>query len=410
MDNKTLFAATLGLQEPWIIRDIELVKGELTEDIELHITIDFYKGSKFKSTDGNSYAAFDTRERTWRHLNFFQHKCYLHCGVPRVKKTDGKVEQVEVPWARSGSGFTLLFESFALELVMNEMPVNKVANLLGEYANRIWTIINYYVGKAYQVADHSQVKQIGIDETSSKKGHQYLTVAVDMEQRQVVHVTPGKDKQSITAIREYLESKSCPATQIEEICLDMSPAFIGGSLEAFPEAALTFDRFHVKQLLNKAMDQVRRAERQEHEMLKGHKYTFLKNEKSLSERVKKERDELLQLYPKLGEAYRLKVLFDDFWDMKTEKQAELFLEDWCVQVKNSGIHPFEKFLSTLKAHWYGITSYIKSKLTNGILEGINTKIQLAKRRARGYRNTKNFITMIYLIAAKLNLNHPYKTL
>lgn len=290
------------------------------------------------------------------------------------------------------------------------MPVNKVARILGEGANRIWTILNYYVGSAYQAVDHSEVKQIGIDETSSKKGHQYLTVAVNMEQRQVIHVTPGKDKQCITAIRTYLESKSCSPTQIEEICLDMSPAFIAGSLEEFPEAALTFDRFHVKQLLNKAMDQVRKAERKEHDLLKGHKYTFLKNERNLSDKIKQQRDELLQLYPTLGEAYRLKVLFEDFWDMKTEKQADLFLEDWCEQVKKSKIHPFEQFVNTIKAHWYGITSYIKSQLTNGILEGINTKIQLAKRRARGYRNTANFITMIYLIAGKLNLNHPHKTL
>jgi transposase len=410
MDNKTLFAAALGLKGPWVIREIDLTRSQLIEEMELHITIDFYVGSKFKASDGEEYGVYDTRERKWRHLNFFQHKCYLHCAVPRVKTAGGKVELVEVPWARPGSGFTLLFESFALELIRNEMPVNKVAGILGEQATRIWRILNYYVGRAYQSADHSKVKQIGIDETSSKKGHHYLTVAVNMEKRQVIHVTRGKDKESVAAIRTYLESKSCKASQIEEICLDMSPAFIAGSLEEFPEAALTFDRFHVKQLLNKAMDQVRRAERKEHESLKGHKYTFLKNEEKLSKKSKEDRDKLLKLYPTLGEAYRLKVLFDDFWDMKTEKQANLFLDDWCQQVSDSKIYPFEQFVNTIKAHWYGITSYIKSQLTNGILEGINTKIQLAKRRARGYRNTRNFITMIYLIAGKLEFNYPHKTL
>jgi len=378
MNNRELFGM---VSDPYFIKEIEFKSNDSNTEKELHIYIDFYRSSKFKSSDGKNYTAYDTRQRKWRHLDFFQHVCYLHCGVPRVKNAVGKVEQIEVPWARAGSGFSLLFESFVLQLIKFEMP-----------------------------KDHSKVRKLGIDETSTKKGHQYITTAVDMESREVVHVVEGKGKKSIDSIKTYLESKDCPANQIKEVSLDMSAAFIAGSLESFPEAALTFDKFHVKQLLNKAMDKVRKIERKNNEYLKGHKYTFLKNKENLNEKRRKELEILLKSYPVLGESYRLKILFDDLWDITNIEDAELFLDDWCNQVNNSKIYPFMDFVKTVKRHKYGILSYAVTRLTNGILEGLNSKIQLAKRRARGYSNTDNFINMIYLITGNLNLNYPHKTL
>jgi len=409
METTQLFAQGLGLSDPFHITLVELLDVEDSNSKSLHIHIDFYKGSTFKASDGNSYKVYDTRQRSWRHLDFFQHTCYLHCGVPRVKKADGKVEQIVMPWSRSGSGFTLLFESYIMQMIKLEMPVNCLARQVGEYADRLWTIFNYYVTGAYEDKDHKEVKQLGVDETSAKKGHNYVTTAVDMEKREVVHVTKGKDKQSIENIRVYLESKGCPAEQIEELSLDMSPSFIAGGLDQFPKAALTFDRFHVKKLLNKAVDEVRKIERKEYKELKGHKYIFLRNKENLKPEKQKELEHLLKLYPTIGKSYRFKVLFDEFWDIADSKQAEIYLNNWCEKVMDSKIFPMQKFVKTIKAHWYGIINYSVSRITNGILEGINTKIQLAKRRARGYRKIENFINMIYLIAGNLNLNHPHKT-
>lgn len=135
----------LGISDPYFIKEIEFKSNEFESGKELHIHIDFYKGSEFKSSDGKSYKAYDTKNRKWRHLDFFQHVCYIHCGVPRVKNDKGKVVQVEVPWARAGSGFTLLFEAFVLQLIKFEMPVNKVAKTVKESPDRMWTIFNFYV-------------------------------------------------------------------------------------------------------------------------------------------------------------------------------------------------------------------------------------------------------------------------
>jgi len=157
------------------------------------------------------------------------------------------------------------------------------------------------------------------------------------------------------------------------------------------------------------MDSVRRLERKEHNSLKGHKYTFLKNPKKLSCGRKAELEQLIILFPTLGKAYRLKVLFNDLWEMDSRESAAAFLNDWCREVEKEGIEPFKKFVKTLKAHWSGIVNFCETKINNGILEGFNNKIQLAKRRARGYRSTKNFINMIYFLCGKLDIDNPLKS-
>jgi transposase len=154
------------------------------------------------------------------------------------------------------------------------------------------------------------------------------------------------------------------------------------------------------------MDEVRKAERRSHLRLKGHRYTFLKANSRMTQRQREERNTLIELYPILGKAYRLKELFDDFWELNNAQDAEGFLAFWCDQLNDAGIQPFTKFANTVKAHWRGIVNYIESRMTNGILEGLNSKIQLIKARARGFRNTQNFITMIYFNCGKLNFDYP----
>jgi transposase len=188
--------------------------------------------------------------------------------------------------------------------------------------------------------------------------------------------------------------------------MDLSPSYIAGVSEHFPDSQITFDRFHVVKLLNEAMDAVRKTERKEHALLKGHKYTFLKNPNQLSDKQRDSLEELTSLYPKLGQAYRLKVLFNDLWDMPNKQAAHTFMIQWCAEVRVADIPAFEAFIKTLIGHWYGIMNYIESRLTNGLLEGINHKVQLAKRRARGYRNVNNLMNMVYFLCGKLNFNYP----
>lgn len=404
MNSKELFALALGIKTPWEIVSINFKGPE--DNKELHIEIDFKHCSKFPDESGELCGVYDTKQKSWRHLNFFQHSCYLNCRVPRIKTKDGKVRLAAVPWSRPGSGFTLLFEAYVMSLIESEMPINKVGKLINENPHRVWTIFNYWLGRAYNADTPSVPAKLGIDETSRRKGHDYITVAVDIDKRRVVHVTEGKDKAAVKAINSYLGSKGLDVKKVKHASIDMSPSFISGVREYFPNAEIHYDRFHVVKLLNEAMDNLRQLERAEHDELKGHKYTFLKNRKKLSNKREQELSELITLFPALGKAYRLKELFNDLWEMETEEEATAFLVEWCEEIEKENIGPFKTFVKTIKAHWTGIVNFCETEINNGILEGINSKIQLAKRRARGYRCIKNFINMIYFLCGKLKFDYP----
>ena len=406
MNSQVLFSMALNLQEPWFINDIQMTIPEGTISGRIDIYIDFKRGYKFKDKNGKETTAYDTVPKEWRHLNFFQHECYIHARVPRIKTEGAGIEIVAVPWARQGSGFTLLFEALSMLLIESEMPVKRAAKLMGIYDTRLWRIFQYWVKKAINADEQKDIRSIGIDETSTRKGHNYLTTAVDMDTRRIIYVTPGKGAETIVNLKNHLIEKGCDPAQIEQACMDMSPAFISGVICNFPNAKITFDKFHVTKIINEAMDSLRKAERKEIEELKGHKYLFLKNDKDLSDDKKELKQYFLISYPKLGEGYRLKEMFNDFWAIKDIDEADGYLSYWCDKAEVSCILPFMKAAATIKAHWSGIINYIQSQLNNGILEGINSKIQLAKKRARGYRNIGNFINMIHFIAGKLKFDYP----
>ena len=406
MNTNEIFTLALNLQDPWFVKDIKLDLKSDTLHGRIDIFIDFKRGYKFKDKKDKEKTAYDTINKEWRHLNFFQHECYIHARVPRVK-TDGEgIEMVQVPWSREGSGFTLMFEGMSMLLLENEMPVRKAAKVLNIYDSRLWRIFKYWVYKSFNLESCKEVTSIGIDETSTRKGHNYITLAVDMDKRKVIYATKGKDSETISKLKNHLTNKECNPEQIEQACIDMSPSFISGIVDNFPNAKLTFDKFHITKIINEAMDSLRKLERKEIEELKGYKYLFLKRDENLNREQIEAKHYFLTHFPRLGEGYRLKELFNNFWDLKEVDEAGGYLSYWCDLAEESKISPFMKAARTIRAHWSGIINYIKSRLTNGILEGINSKIQLAKKRARGYRNVDNFILMIYFIAGKLKIDYP----
>jgi len=189
--NTSIFGIALGLAFPWYVEDVQLLNTPDSSSKELHIYLNFTSGHEFILPAGRSGKCYDTVAKEWQHLHFFQHRCFLHCRVPRIKLSDGSVVLVSVPWSRSGSGFTLLFEAFCMTLIQSEMSVSEVVALLGVTAHRIWRIFDYWMEQASADEDLSEVSQLGIDETSSKKGHKYVTVFVDMEERRVIDVQAG---------------------------------------------------------------------------------------------------------------------------------------------------------------------------------------------------------------------------
>jgi transposase len=400
MHDLELFSAALGLEEPWKVVDVQFD----AQRRRLDLRIDFAKGARFRCRECGAAGCkvHDTEEKTWRHLNFFQHEAYLTARVPRVICPEHEVHQVQVPWARERSGFTLLFEALVMALV-KEMPVAAVAALIGEEDKRIWRIVHHYVDLAVEAQDLSGVERAGIDETSSRRGQNYVSVFADLDERRAVYVTEGRDQGTVQAFSCFLETHGGEVGKVTEVCQDMSEAYLAGTLKHLPAAEITFDRYHVRQHLSKAIDEVRRAEAKQHQgLLKNTRYLWLKRPSKLTAKQQDWLDELLQQPLLTARCYEHALKFDHFYEIDDPDTAEEYLRRWITEVQGSEIEPLINFAEMLEEYWLGITRWHHSRVSNGLLEGLNSLIQAAKRRARGYRTNRNYITMIYHVAGKLN--------
>ena len=227
--------------------------------------------------------AYDTQRKTWRQLNFLQHQTYLNARVPRVRCEACGIRQVNVPWSRPDSGFTLLFEAMVMTMV-SARPVKAVARIVGEHDTRLWRVVHHYVDEGRARTDASEVTRVAIDETAARRGHDYITLFVDIDQARGLFATEGKDAATVAAFAEDLAAHGGDPAAIEEVCIAMSPAFIKGVTESLPAAAVTFDKFHAVKIINDAVDQVRRAEQKQQDVLRGTRYIWLRNPDTLSER------------------------------------------------------------------------------------------------------------------------------
>ena len=372
----------------------------------LDLRIDFAKGARFRCPECGvaGCKVHDTELHTWRHLNFFEHEAYLSARVPRVICPEHGVKQVQVPWARERSDFTLLFEALVMALA-KEMPVKAIGGLVGEHDTKIWRVVHHYVDLAVEAQDLSETEQLGIDDTSFRRGQDYVSVFCELDpgERRAVFVCEGRDQQTVEQFAGFLSSHGGDPENITEVCQDMSQAYLAGVREHLPCAEVTFDRYHVKQKLSEAIDTVRRAEAKQHkELLKGTRYLWLKRPENLSVKQLDWLDELLLQPLDTVRAWEQALKFDDFYELRDPAMAEEYLRRWVAEAKATELEPLIKFAEMLEAHWDGVIRWHQTRVSNGLLEGLNSLIQAAKRRARGYRSARNYKTMIYLVAGKLN--------
>ncbi len=372
----------------------------------LDIELDFKKGSRFNRDNGSEvlWPVHDTIEKTWKHLSFFEHECYLHARVPRIKDDKG-IAMIMPPWNGKVAGFTLLFEALILQLA-KQMPVDNVAKLANVSGYKVWKILDLYIDAARYYEDFSEVKTVGIDETSVSKGHNYVSLFVDLAERKTIHVEEGKGSEVIKSFADILPAFSADKSQITDVSCDMSPAFIKGVKENLPNAKITFDKFHIIKIINEAVDEIRRIEAKDNPILKNSRYVFLKNEINLTVQERKKKQELMNmenLNLKSMKALQIRENFQQIYQTKTREEFILWFKKWYLWVMQTGLKPMQKAADTIRRHWKGVLAWKESQINNGLLEGLNSVVQAAKRKARGYK-PKHFITIVYLTTAKLNFN------
>ena len=400
MNSESLFTAALGLQSPWKVQDIQFDP----EDGRIDFKIGFISGAKFScpSCEKPDQGVHDTRNRTWRHLNFFQYQAFIHADLPRVRCAEcGKTTQVKPPWSRPGSGFSLLMEAL-LVVLAKQMPVRSIAQLLGLSDGQIWRTLDHYVDAARQQEDFSSVQSVGLDETASRRGHNYISLFHDLEQRRLLFACEGREKTVVKTFVKDLEAHGGQAENIDSICIDMSKSYIAGVGDFLPNAEITFDPFHVMAIVNKAVDQVRRQEVKTEPLLKKTRYLWLRNEANRTQRQQEHFDSLPKSRLKTARAWQIKTTLQEVYQQCTTiTEAEEALNRWYSWAIRSRLEPIKEAARTIRRHWNGILSWFDGHLNNGGVEGTNSIIQAAKARARGYGTTRHLITVSYLVAGKL---------
>lgn len=351
------FAEIMGIESPFSVSTVNL-RSEGVVDIRIEVSSD-YRPSPFHTIHGY-------KERTWRHLDIMQYECFLHCRLPIYLDTRSRKHTLlEVPWAIKGSGFTLLFEQQVLDLLKLTACKKSVAEFFGLYPQRIETIYNRHTLGAYQRRDVQGAKRIGLDETSTRKGHEYITIFWDMDKDKLLDIRAGRSSEVIDQYVEELQlTGQRPEQVIEHIVCDMSPAFAKGIQDNLANAQVTFDRFHVIQLIHRYFDPLIRSK------------TIC--QKAIFEHLKE---------------------LDALWQQSTILDGAAFLSYWMD--RTADLFGMTRLIKSLRKHFDGIVAYCQTHLTNGKLEGLNNKIQWIKRAARGYRSKENFMRMIHFIMGDL---------
>ena len=380
-----LFTAALGLQVPWEVKSVALDTGKRRIDFEVGCEA---KRLNCPACGAADQGVHDRIRRDWRHLDFFQFEAWLHADVPRVNcGACGKTSQAPVPWAREGSGFTLLR-------------------------------ISHHVPAARARDDMSQVRLIGIDETSVKKGHEYITVVHDLEAKRLLFACPGREHSTLAAFAKDLTAHGGAPTAVAHACMDMSAAYTKGVSESLPMAEISFDRFHVIALANDAMDSVRRHEMREQpaavrkamggadkKVLKGLLWGMRKNPSECSARQTNAMHWLQYSNLKSARAWRLKQALREVYvrgvGANCAQAAGGALRAWISWAKRCRLEPFKRLAQTLSARFDGVVRGMLDGRSNAYVEAMNGLLQQTKTAARGFRTVENFIHIAYLRMSKL---------
>ena len=412
---EALFTTALGLQPPWYVAKVELDTAKRRIDFEVEHT---GKRVPCPACGAVHQPVHDRVRRSWRHLDFFQFEAWLHADIPRVQCSGcGKTTQLPVPWAREGSGFTLLFEALGLSLC-RELPVRQAAAQMRVAPKRLWGRIRHYVHGARARDDMSAVRYVGIDETSVKRGHEYITVVHDLDAKRLLFATPGRDHTTLQAFAQDLRAHGGEPDRIEHACIDMSAAYAKGIGQSLPNAQISYDRFHVVALANAAMDEVRREEMRtsaaavreavgadSKKTLRQLLWGMRKDAASWTRAQFEAMHWLQRSNLKSARAWRLKqalrLVYREARDSNSDAIALGALTKWMSWARRSRLEPFKRLAATLKEHLGGVVRGMLDGRSNAYVEAMNGLLQKAKSAARGFRDPENFIAIAYLRMSKL---------
>jgi len=393
----------LGLDASWEVSEVSLSLEGKRVEIALQ-----YAGGRVVCPDcgGSCTIADHGPEREWRHLDTMQFETILRARVPRSKCAACGVKTTAVPWAEKHSRFTLMFEAFAIEVLQACGQVKSAASLLRLDWDSVQRIMHRAVDRGLERREVDEVTQVGLDEKSFRKGHNYVSVLTDLQGQRVLEVSEGRDEAAADRLWSSLPGPQ--RQQIQAAAIDMWPAFANSVTKHAPQAAIVHDRFHISKHLNEAVDRVRRQEHAElrrdgDERLTGSKQLWLYNPENLSDDQWLEFEPLKAQELKTSRAWAIKEQFRWFWEYRYAGNARKFFKQWYGWAARCQLKPIIKVAKMLKRHVGNILTYFQHRITNAMSEGFNSRIQTIKNNARGLRGFQNYRIRILFFCGKLQL-------
>jgi len=401
----------LGLVQPWKITGIDLDIPQM----RLDITLEWPQGRKAPCPECGKLCGLKDHlpVRTWRHLDAMQFKTFLHCRIPRSECRTHGARAIPVPWAETGSRWTLLFEAFAV-MVMEQVPsLTKAASILGLSWKEAHTVRKHAVARGLERRTVDQTEYLGIDEKSFGKKERFITVLTDLTGERVLEVAPSKSSEAARAVLEVIPQQE--RSLVQAVAMDMNAAMEKACREQVPHADIVYDKFHIEKHLSDAMGKVRSREHKKLQaegipIFKRTRYLFLRRPEQWSKAqraqyrdIKREFGATRFSQSRIGRMWAARESFRPFWNYVSETWAAKYFQRWYFWATHSRISELIRVAKMLKAHLDNILTYFRHGITNAFTEGMNSKIQEIKSAARGFRNFENYRIAILFSCGKLDM-------
>jgi transposase len=397
----------LGIESPWAVTSI--TRDSKTREVLANVI--FKENEPLICPEcGKPGKLHDHRQRQWRHLDSCNHKTLIRASIPRVACAVHGIRQVPVVWAEKNSRFTLEFESTVI-LWLREDPISTVAENFGISWDQVDGIMSRAVKRGLKRRNKTEPKNIGIDETSFQKRHEYVTVILDKENDLIIDILD--DRKAETLKHWFKTQDKSDFSQVESISMDMWDPFINAVKANFQNAnqLIAFDRFHVAQHFGKALDKVRAEESRtfasslSNNPLVRTKYQWLRNSGRTDNRTTKRKEflSLTRMNLKTARAWRIKESAAMLWDYSYMGVAEKEWKQLLYWISHCRLKPVMAVGKMIRNYFWGILNAIRLNVNNSMLEAKNNRIQKIKRMACGFRNRKRFKNAIFFHLGGLDL-------
>lgn len=393
----------VGLDANWSIGNVDLN----TESQTLTLALE-YIGKRVVCPECDQACAKKDHaaQRSWRHLDAMQFQTILTARVPRSSCEECGVKTIAVPWAGKHSRFTLMFEAFAIDMLLAARSVQAAAMMLGIDWSTAQNIMERAVERGLLRRSLDDVQHVGIDEKNFGKGHDYVSVMTDIDGSRVLEVAPERTIEACDSLWNTFSDEQ--KDNIKAVAMDMWQAFETSTSGNVPNADIVHDRFHIAKYLGEAVDKVRRAEHKAlmkvgDERLKGARYSLLFNPENLSEEKDEQLNAIVKSTLKTGRAWQLKELFRYFWEEDDAVGGRAFFDHWYSWAIRSRLEPVKKVARMLKGRLDRILTWFTSPISNSTSEGFNSRIQAIKSEARGFRIFEHYRVRILFFCGKLEL-------